>query len=71
VGRCSVQTERKCGCTGGVCQAADKYVGHLGEVLTYSVPQRKVAGMFIEPIQVGLSIGNAEPYVGNEKVKFV
>lgn len=47
-----VQTDRKCACSGGVCQAADKYVEQLEEVLTYSVPQRKVAAMFIESIQV-------------------
>ncbi|OXA47066.1 alanine--glyoxylate aminotransferase 2, mitochondrial [Folsomia candida] len=46
-----VQTDRKCACSGGVCQAADKYVEQLEEVLTYSVPQRKVAAMFIESIQ--------------------
>jgi alanine-glyoxylate transaminase/(R)-3-amino-2-methylpropionate-pyruvate transaminase len=49
---CPVQTDRTCNCAAGVCQANDKYVEQLEEVLTYTVPQKKVAGMFIESIQV-------------------
>lgn len=47
-----MQTDRKCSCSPGACQAADKYVGQLEEVLTYTIPQKKVAGMFMESIQV-------------------
>lgn len=49
-----VQTDRKCNCncTADLCAAADKYIEQLEEVFTYSLPQKKVAGMFIESIQV-------------------
>jgi alanine-glyoxylate transaminase/(R)-3-amino-2-methylpropionate-pyruvate transaminase len=49
-----IQTQQQCSCSpgeGGVCQAGDKYLAQLDEVLTYSTPQKKVAGMFIESIQ--------------------
>ena len=49
-----VQTDRKCNCvcSGNQCGAGDKYLGQLDELLTYSLPQKKVAGFFIESIQV-------------------
>ncbi|CAL8097106.1 unnamed protein product [Orchesella dallaii] len=48
-----VQVDRKCNCdcSKGSCGAADKYIEQLDEIFTYSLPQRKVAGMFIESIQ--------------------
>jgi len=48
-----VQADRKCNCncSGNQCGAADKYLGQLDELLTYSFPQKKVAGFFIESIQ--------------------
>jgi len=33
------------------CPSADNYVAQLEEILTYSLPQKKVAGFFIESIQ--------------------
>ncbi len=53
-----VQADRKCNCTcsANSCGAADKYIKQLEEVFTYSLPQKKVAGMFIESIQVGIMI---------------
>ncbi len=49
-----VQTDRKCNCDCDVstCGAGDKYIKQLDELLIYSFPQKKVAGMFIESIQV-------------------
>jgi alanine-glyoxylate transaminase/(R)-3-amino-2-methylpropionate-pyruvate transaminase len=48
-----VQTDRKCNCdcSGNTCGAGDKYLAQLDEVLTYSMPQKKVGGFFIESIQ--------------------
>jgi len=47
-------TDRKCNCdcTSTTCGAADKYVEQLEEVFNYTFPQKKVAGMFLESIQV-------------------
>lgn len=46
-----VQTNRKCDCKEGECNACDMYIGELEEVLRYSVPKSGVAGFFAEPIQ--------------------
>ncbi|KFM81710.1 Alanine--glyoxylate aminotransferase 2, mitochondrial, partial [Stegodyphus mimosarum] len=45
-----VQTDRKCSCGVGCCQACDKYIEQLEEVLDSSVP-KKIAGFFAESIQ--------------------
>jgi hypothetical protein len=47
-----IQTTRSCNCTKDHCQAADRYVEQLEEILNYEVSKKKVAGMFIESIQV-------------------
>lgn len=45
--------DRTCSCaTGNECEAAENYVKQLDEVLMYTVPQKKVAGFFLESIQV-------------------
>jgi len=61
-----VQTDRKCNCScsSGTCGAADKYLEQLEEVFTYTLPQKKVAGMFIESIQgVGGVVQYPKTYV--------
>ena len=47
-----VQTNRSCDCPKDHCQASDRYVEQVQEILNYEVQQKKVAGMFIESIQV-------------------
>lgn len=47
-----VQTTRSCNCSKDHCQASDRYVEQLEEILNYEVSKKKVAGMFIESIQV-------------------
>ena len=47
-----IQTTRSCNCENNHCQACDRYVEQLEEVLNYEVPKKKVAAMFIESIQV-------------------
>uniref|UniRef100_A0A023F4P8 Alanine--glyoxylate aminotransferase 2, mitochondrial n=2 Tax=Triatoma infestans TaxID=30076 RepID=A0A023F4P8_TRIIF len=46
-----VQTDRKCDCTDGKCQAAERYYEQLEEVFRYSLPRGKVAALFAESIQ--------------------
>uniref|UniRef100_A0A224XBX3 Alanine--glyoxylate aminotransferase 2, mitochondrial n=1 Tax=Panstrongylus lignarius TaxID=156445 RepID=A0A224XBX3_9HEMI len=46
-----VQTDRKCDCTDGQCQAAERYYEQLEEVFRYSLPRGKVAALFAESIQ--------------------
>ncbi|CAG7816010.1 unnamed protein product [Allacma fusca] len=49
-----VQPDRKCegsNCTSTHCTSADKYVQQLQEIFMYTLPQKKVAGFFIESIQ--------------------
>ncbi|XP_054721327.1 alanine--glyoxylate aminotransferase 2, mitochondrial-like, partial [Uloborus diversus] len=45
-----IQTDRECNCGVGKCQACDKYISELENLLSSSVPN-KVAGMFAESIQ--------------------
>ena len=47
-----IQTTRSCDCSKDHCQAADRYVEQTEEILNYEVSKKKVAGMFIESIQV-------------------
>lgn len=49
-----VQTDRDCSgtCTANYCTSSDKYIEQLDELLTYTIPQKKVAGFFLESIQV-------------------
>lgn len=49
-----VQTTRSCNCTPDHCQASDRYLEQLDDVLSYEVNKKKVAGIFIESIQVAL-----------------
>lgn len=51
-----VQTTRSCDCPKDHCQASDRYVEQLEDVLNYELHKKKVAGMFIESIQVYLSM---------------
>lgn len=46
-----VQTTRNCDCKQGHCNAGINYYAELEEVLKYSVPRGKLAGMFAESIQ--------------------
>ncbi|UJR07661.1 hypothetical protein I4U23_011948 [Adineta vaga] len=46
-----VQTTRSCNCSKDHCQASDRYVEQLEELLSFEVSKKKVAGMFIESIQ--------------------
>ncbi|CAF3217240.1 unnamed protein product [Rotaria sp. Silwood2] len=46
-----IQTTRSCNCQKDHCQASDRYVEQLEEILNYEVSKKKVAGMFIESIQ--------------------
>ncbi|KAK9502839.1 hypothetical protein O3M35_011535 [Rhynocoris fuscipes] len=46
-----VQTDRKCDCAEGKCQAADRYYEQLEEVFMYSLAPSKVAALFAESIQ--------------------
>ena len=60
----AVQTDRKCDCSPGQCNATDKYVDQLDELLAYTVPQKKVAGLFVESIQgVGGVVQFTKDYV--------
>ncbi|XP_070575625.1 alanine--glyoxylate aminotransferase 2, mitochondrial-like isoform X2 [Ptychodera flava] len=45
-----VQTIRSCDCPSGQCQANDKYVHQVEDLLNHSCP-KSIAGIFIEPIQ--------------------
>jgi alanine-glyoxylate transaminase/(R)-3-amino-2-methylpropionate-pyruvate transaminase len=47
-----IQTTRSCNCSKDYCQASDRYVEQLEDILNYEVSKKKVAGMFIESIQV-------------------
>lgn len=47
-----IQTTRSCNCSLDHCQAADRYVEQTEEILNYEVSKKKVAGIFIESIQV-------------------
>jgi hypothetical protein len=51
-----IQTTRSCNCSKDHCQASDRYFEQLEEILNYEVSKKKVAGMFIESIQVFSSI---------------
>ena len=46
------QTDRSCDCRPGECEATDRYVDQLQDMLRYSAPKTGVAGMFAESIQV-------------------
>ncbi|CAF1588666.1 unnamed protein product [Adineta ricciae] len=46
-----IQTNRSCNCSQDHCQASDRYVEQLEELLNYEVSKKKVAGMWIESIQ--------------------
>lgn len=46
-----VQTTRSCNCSPDHCQASDRYVEQVEEILNFEVPKKKVAGIFIESIQ--------------------
>lgn len=46
-----VQSDRKCDCLDGKCEATDKYIDDLNDVFNYSVPKGKCAGMIAESIQ--------------------
>ena len=47
-----IQTTRSCDCKPDHCQASDRYLEQLDDVLNYEVNKKKVAGIFIESIQV-------------------
>jgi hypothetical protein len=47
-----IQTTRSCNCSKDHCQASDRYVEQVEEILNYEVSKKKVAGIFIESIQV-------------------
>jgi alanine-glyoxylate transaminase/(R)-3-amino-2-methylpropionate-pyruvate transaminase len=51
-----IQTTRSCNCSKDHCQASDRYVEQVEEILNYEVSKKKVAGMFIESIQVFFSL---------------
>ena len=59
-----VQTTRSCKCPPDQCQAGDRYVEQLEDVLNFEVHKKKVAGMFIESIQgYGGSVQYPKNYV--------
>ncbi|CAF3932464.1 unnamed protein product, partial [Rotaria sordida] len=59
-----IQTTRSCNCQKDHCQASDRYVEQLEQILDYEVPKKKVAGMFIESIQgYGGSVQYPKNYV--------
>ncbi|CAF1354113.1 unnamed protein product, partial [Rotaria sp. Silwood1] len=59
-----IQTTRSCNCQKDHCQASDRYVEQLEEILNYEVSKKKVAGMFIESIQgYGGSVQYPKNYV--------
>jgi len=45
-----VQTIRSCDCSAGQCEASDKYVHQVDDLLKHSCP-KSIAGIFIEPLQ--------------------
>lgn len=45
-----VQTTRRCACGAGVCDASNKYIEDLEDLLNSTVP-KKIAGLIAEPIQ--------------------
>ena len=47
-----IQADRACDCTPGYCQASDKYLEQLNDVIIHSSPKGGIAGLFAEPIQV-------------------
>jgi alanine-glyoxylate transaminase/(R)-3-amino-2-methylpropionate-pyruvate transaminase len=53
-----IQTTRSCNCQKDHCQASDRYVEQLDELLKYEVSKKRVAGMFIESIQVSSLFSN-------------
>ncbi|CAM2724083.1 unnamed protein product [Rotaria socialis] len=59
-----IQTTRSCSCQKDHCQASDRYVEQLEDILHYEVPKKKVAAMFIESIQgYGGSVQYPKDYV--------
>ncbi|KAG1713992.1 Alanine--glyoxylate aminotransferase 2, mitochondrial [Nymphon striatum] len=46
-----IQTDRKCSCSPGECQAADSYANELNDVLMTSVNKKGMAAFFAESIQ--------------------
>jgi len=46
-----VQTDRKCNCSPGTCQAGDLYFDQVKDTLLYSTPKKGLAAFFAESIQ--------------------
>ena len=47
-----VQPDRLCNCKAGQCEAADRYVEEVNNVLTYCTPVNTMGPFFAEMIQV-------------------
>ena len=47
-----LQTIRPCDCPPGSCEACDKYVDQLDDVLKHSMPKEKCGAFIAEVIQV-------------------
>jgi len=60
-----VQTTRECSCKAGECEANNRYLQQLEDVLRFSIPKQGLAAFFAEPIQVG----NAVYYCVNTDTK--
>jgi len=59
-----IQTDRACSCSPGACQACDKYVDQLDDVLKHCTPKGGIAGFFAEAIQgVGGSVQFPKDYL--------
>ncbi|XP_074660687.1 alanine--glyoxylate aminotransferase 2, mitochondrial-like [Tubulanus polymorphus] len=59
-----VQVDRQCDCAAGECQASDKYVDQVEDVLRHSAPKGKIGGIFLESIQgVGGSVQFPKGYI--------
>lgn len=59
-----IQTDRKCDCSEGKCEATDNYLDDLKNVFKYSMPKGKCAGMFAESIQgVGGTVQFTKGYI--------
>jgi alanine-glyoxylate transaminase/(R)-3-amino-2-methylpropionate-pyruvate transaminase len=46
-----VQTQRECNCVAGECQASDRYLDRLHDVINFSIPKQGPAAFFAESIQ--------------------
>ncbi|XP_013396767.1 alanine--glyoxylate aminotransferase 2, mitochondrial-like [Lingula anatina] len=46
-----VQTNRSCSCAEGACEAVDRYIHELEEVMRYTMPKGRIGAFFAESIQ--------------------